>query len=227
MSVENKKNFPTALKKYLFDGGINPKILQHKTVYTAIDAASTLKKRMEEIVKSILVKADNFYYIVCLSADQNLDFKKIKKAIEVAAGARIKAIQIPDEKTMVKILKLKKEGLSAFGGFHKLPVLVEKKLAGIKRAVFPTGSFNHSVELGLKDFIRLENAVLASFGIKKKVKIINNRSASPKAKKNNKKQMATKKKAVKKAAKKTAKKAVKKAVKKVKKAAKKAKKAKK
>ncbi|MFA5248072.1 MAG: YbaK/EbsC family protein [Patescibacteria group bacterium] len=228
--TDKKKIFPIALKKYLTAHSVNSKILEHKTVYTAIDVANTLKKKMEEIVKSLLVKVDNYYYIVCLPADHNLDFKKIKSAIERTTGVKVKTIKIPDEKTMIKVLKLQKEGMSAFGGLYKLPVIVEKKLASIKRAVFSTGTFNHSVELGLKDFIKLENAVLASFGIKKKVKVINKRSSSSLMMKHaNKKPMATKKKAVKKAVKKAKKpvKKAKKAVKKVKKATKKAKKAKK
>ena len=190
MTDAKKKNFPAALEKYLIDNGVSPKILEHKTVYTAIDAANTLKKKMEEIVKSLLVKADNFYYIVCLPADHNLDFKKIKSAIEKTAGVKVKTIQIP--------------------------VLMEKRVANLKRAVFSAGTFNHSVEIGLKEFIKLENAVLGNFGIKKKVKIINRPSSSMTGKGANKKMAMKKKKAAKKVAKKktTKKKATKKVAKK-------------
>jgi prolyl-tRNA editing enzyme YbaK/EbsC (Cys-tRNA(Pro) deacylase) len=190
------KNFPQALVKYLESKKIDPKILEHKTVYTAIDAANTLKRKLDEIVKSLLVKADNNYYIVCLPANQNLDFDKIKKAIEKVAGVKIKTIRIPTEEMMKNLLKLRNEGMSAFGGFHELPVIAEKKLEKLKKAVFATGSFNHSVEMRTKDFIKLENAVLASFGINKKVKLINKRSASSiKIKPRANKTMATKKKA--------------------------------
>jgi len=130
-----------------------------------------MKKKMDEIVKSLLVKADKYYYIVCLPADENLDFKKLKKAIENVVGSKVKAVEIPNEKTMQKILKIKDEGTSAFGGFYKLPVVVEKKLAKLKKAVFSSGGFNHSVEMAVRDFIKLENAILDSFGIKKKVKL--------------------------------------------------------
>jgi prolyl-tRNA editing enzyme YbaK/EbsC (Cys-tRNA(Pro) deacylase) len=197
------KNFPTALIKYLEAKGASPKILEHKTVYTAIDAANTLKRKINEIVKSLLVKADNYYYIVCLPADKNLDFGKIKAAIEKQAGKKVKTVQIPSEKVMREMLKLQDQGMSAFGGFHELPVLAEKKLAGLKKAVFSTGSFNHSVEMGAKEFLRLENVILANFGINKKVKLINKRPASSiKIKSGANKTMAKKKKAAKKGGKK-------------------------
>jgi prolyl-tRNA editing enzyme YbaK/EbsC (Cys-tRNA(Pro) deacylase) len=207
-ATEDKgKKMPTALIKYLADRGISPKVLEHKTVYTAIDVANTLKRKMEEIVKSLLVKADNYYYIVCLPANQNLDFAKIKQAIEKEAGVKVKTVQIPSEKVMKEILKLKDQGVTAFGGFHKLPILAEKKLAGLKKAVFSSGSFNHSIELSVKDFLRLENAVLASFGINKKVKLTNTRPSSPiKMKPGANKKMAKKKKAAKKSKKKASKK---------------------
>jgi prolyl-tRNA editing enzyme YbaK/EbsC (Cys-tRNA(Pro) deacylase) len=222
MIKKDEKKSPVDLINYLEAKKIKSKILEHKTVYTAIDAANTLKRKMDQIVKSLLVKADNNYYVVCLPANQNLDFEKIKKTIEKEIGAKVISIKIPAEDVMKKLLKLRSEGMSAFGGFHNLPTIVEKKLALLNTAVFSTGSFNHSVEMRVKDFLRIENAVLANFGINKKVKLINKRPASsikikPRANKN----MATKKKAVKKAAPK--KKAAKKAAPK-KKAAKKGKK---
>ena len=203
MSKIAKRKLPVALIKYLESKNVDPKILEHKTVYTAIDAANTLKRNVDEIVKSLLVKADNNYYIICLPANQNLDFDKIKKAIEKTAGVKIKTVRIPTEEMMKTLLKLKSEGMSAFGGFHQLPVIAEKKLENLKKAVFSTGSFNHSVEMRAKDFLKLENAVLASFGINKKVNLINKRPASSiKIKPRANKTMAKKKKAAKKTAKK-------------------------
>ncbi len=209
-----KKNiFPKKLSAYLKSKGLDPKVLEHRTAYTAIDAANTLKRKLNEIVKSLLVKADDYYYIVCLPADHNLDFKKIKSAIEGVAGGKVKTLLIPDEKTMSKVLKIKNEGLTAFGGLYEVPVVVEKKLSNLKKAVFSSGNFNHSVEMGVKQFSKLENAILANFGIKKKIKVINVRPSSSLMKKSAGKTMATKKKA-KKAAKKVTKKVAKKATKK-------------
>jgi len=199
MKKSEEKKIPAALIKYLESKKVNPKILEHKTVYTAIDAANTLKRKLDEIVKSLLVKADNNYYIVCLPANQNLDFDKIKKAIEKIVGVKIKTVRIPSEEMMKNLLKLRDEGMSAFGGFHELPVIAEKKLANLKRAVFSSGSFNYSVEMRAKDFLKLENAVLANFGINKKVKLINKRPASSiKIKPRANKTMPAKKKAAKK-----------------------------
>ena len=160
---------PKKLLKYLDKTGVKHNILEHKTVYTAYDTAATMGKKLNEVVKTLLVAADQNYYLVLMPADHNLDFKKLTQFISKATGKKIKAVKIPGEAVMEKLLKVKAGAMSAFGGLHKLPVVMEKKLAKLKKAVFASGSFNHSVEMALKDFIKLEKAVLGSFGVKKKI----------------------------------------------------------
>lgn len=164
---------PAKLVQYLEKAGVDHNILEHRTVYTAIDAASTIKKKLNEIAKSLLVKADKDYYLVLLPADYNVDFQKLGKCIGIHRGKDVKVVKIPGEKIMEEALKVKAGAMSAFGQLHKLPVVMDKGLAKVKKAVFSSGSFNHSVEMAVKDFAKLENAFLGSFGIKKKVKVQN------------------------------------------------------
>lgn len=166
-----KQKISQKLINYLDKEKVKYDILEHRTVYTAIDAAMTLKKKINEIAKSIFVKADSDYYIVLLSADQNLDFKKLAKTIEKSSGKKIKSIKIPTENLMKKALKIKIGAASAFGSLQKMPVIVEKGLVKTKKAIFSSGSFNHSIQMGMREFIKLENAVVGAFGIKKKIKI--------------------------------------------------------
>ncbi len=162
------KKLPPKLVKYLEEHGVKHEILEHKTVYTAVDAAATLKKKMGEIAKSLLVKADKDYYVVLLPADHNLDFKKLGKCIGRQVGKKVKVVKIPGEKVMEDLLKVKAGAMSAFGGFHKLPVYLDKSLTKAKKAVFSAGSHRHSAEMLVKDFVKLEKAVLGSFGVKRK-----------------------------------------------------------
>ena len=167
--MAKKAKFPQKLAKYLEKAGVKHNILEHKTVYTAYDAAATMGKKLNEIAKALLVIADKDYYLVLLPADHNLDFKKLAQFISKSAGQKIRVVKIPGEAVMEKLLKVKAGAMSAFGGLHKLPVVMEKNLAKMKKAVFTSGSFNHSVELAVKDFIKMENALLGNFGIKKKL----------------------------------------------------------
>lgn len=162
---------PAKLVKYLENAGVDHNILEHRTVYTAIDAANTLKKKMEEIAKTLYIKADKDYYVVILPADHNLDFEKLSACMQ-KAGIKANTIKIPGEKIIETVFKAKAEALTAFGNLHKMGVVVEKKLEKAGKTVFSAGSLNHSVEMAAKDFINLEKAIVGSFGVKKKIKKI-------------------------------------------------------
>ena len=142
------QKFPQKLAKYLADNKIKHKILQHKIVYTAYDAAATTKRKLAETVKTLLVLADKGFYLVLLPADQKLDVKKLAKLISQTSGKVVKKVTIPGEKVMEKVLKVKAGAMSAFGGIHKLPVIMDKSLTKVKKAI------------------------LGNFGIKKKIKLV-------------------------------------------------------
>ena len=205
MAKKTTTKLPQKVIDYLEKAGIDHEVLEHKTVYTAIDAANTLKRKMGEIAKSLIVKADQDYFLVLLPADHNLDFNKLKKEISKSKGRDVKVVKIPGEKIVENALKVKAGTLTAFGNMHKVPVIIDKQLQKSKKAIFSAGSLNHSLEIAVNDFVNLENALLANFGIKKKIKA--QAKTAPKKKK-------TVKKATVKPKKKVAKKPVKKIVKK-------------
>lgn len=168
--VKAKSKLPKKVVTYLTKAGVPHEMLEHKTVYTAYDAAQTMGKKINEIAKSLLVKADKDYYVVLLPADQNIDFDKLGKQVSKLKGKDIKAVKIPGEKIMNDLLRLKNETLSAFGTLHKLPVVADKSLTKLKKVIFSSGSLNHSVEMKVRDYLDLEKAELANFAVKKKLK---------------------------------------------------------
>jgi prolyl-tRNA editing enzyme YbaK/EbsC (Cys-tRNA(Pro) deacylase) len=167
---KKKIKFPKKVMDYLTKAGVPHKILEHKTVYTAYDAAQTLRKKLEEIVKSLVVKADKDYYMVLVPANRNLDLEKVKKNISRLKQKDVKVLKIPGEKIMQEALKLKNETVSAFGSLHKLPVIMDKTLTKIKKGVFSSGSAGHSIEMKIKDFLNLESASEGNFSVAKKLK---------------------------------------------------------
>ena len=117
-----KRKLPAKTIKYLDKAGIKHDMLEHRTVYTAIDAAITMKRQLDQVAKSLLVKADKDYYVVLLPADNNLDMDKLKKALSKAQSKEIKVVKIPAEKISREVLKIKNDAMAAFGSIYKLPV---------------------------------------------------------------------------------------------------------
>lgn len=173
---------PKKIQNYLDKKGAKYAIVTHKKVYTAYDAAQTLKKKLDEIVKNLLVKTDKGYVMVLLPASKNLDMDKLKKLIN-AKGKGVKKVEIPKEGVMVKVFKVKPGALPAFGKIHDLEVYMDKNFKKLKKAVFSSGSFNESIEMAIKEFEKLEEPVVGLFSKAKKLrKIVHKKNVKAKKK---------------------------------------------
>ena len=153
-------SLPKKVKSYLDKQGVDYDELAHRTVYTAYDAAQTLKKELKDIAKNLFVQVDKTFALVVVSADKKIDLKKLKKAF----GA--KKVSIPGEKVMIKVLKIKPGAMSSFGKIHKLETVVDKAMIGTKKAIFSTGSFTDSVIMKVKDYIQMEEAKIVDVAMK-------------------------------------------------------------
>jgi Ala-tRNA(Pro) deacylase len=158
---------PKKIINYLDKRGAKYAIVTHRKVYTAYDAAQTLKKKLNEIAKNLLVKTDKGFVLVLLPASKRVDLNKLKKLMN-AKGMGIKKVEIPKEGVMVRIFKVKPGALPAFGSLHDLEVYMDKGLQKVKKAIFPTGSFTDSVEMALKEFEKLEKPIVGMFTEAKK-----------------------------------------------------------
>lgn len=145
---------------------LSHEVIPHKKVYTAYDASQTLKVHPKQIVKSLIVKVKNNFALILLSADKNIDFKKLAKQF----NAKEVDVKIPNEKVLMKKLGIKPGTAHVFGDLYKIPVVVEKDLAKLKDAIFSSGDLTKSLKLKVNDFIKHQNAEIAQFGIVKKFK---------------------------------------------------------
>ncbi len=160
---------PKQIINYLDKRGAKYAIVTHKKVYTAYDAAQTLRRKLDEIAKNLLVKTNKGFVLVLLPASKRLDLNKLKKLMN-AKGMGVKKVEIPKEGAMVRIFKVKPGALGAFGSVHELEVYMDKNLQKVKKAIFPTGSFTDSVEMAMKEFEKLEKPVVGMFSEAKKFK---------------------------------------------------------
>ena len=176
---------PKHVKTYLDKKMARYDTLVHKTVYTAYDAAQTLRQELKDIAKSLLIAADKAYVIAVVPAHMRLDLGKFKSALKV------KKVSIPSEKVMLKVFRVKPGTMTAFGGLHQIEVWVDKSLLKTKDIIISAGSFTDSVRMKVKDFIEMEQAKLANFaksgGYKLQVKPTILRKKSTKTKKGSRK----------------------------------------
>lgn len=147
---------PARVAGYLKKSGKKFEQQAHKTVYTAYDVAQTLRRKLQEVGKTLLVSADKAHVLVVVPASRRLDFAKLKKALNA------KNVTLVSEKAMASVLKVKSGALTAFGKLHKLPTVVDKSLMKSKDVILQAGSFTDSVLMKAKDFVALEQAKLVN-----------------------------------------------------------------
>ena len=156
------KKLETKLTKLLDKAKVKYKTLSHKVVYTAHDTAQTTKKRLNEIAKVVLVKADSDFVLIVLPAGKYLDFSGIKKALKA------KKVSIASEKDIIKHLKTKVGLLHPFGPAYNLKTLLDKSMSRAKSMVASAGTYTDSVEIALKDFEKLVKPIKGVFAKNKK-----------------------------------------------------------
>lgn len=155
---------PKKIINYLDKNGVKYEVVDHRKVFTAYDAAQTLHIKVSQIAKNLLVKAGKNYILAVLPADRNIDFAKLAKLAGVAKAT------LPKEGVMQKVFKVKPGALPAFGGLYKIPVYLDKALLKENKAIFSSGSFTESIKMNLSAYQKLEQPILGSFSLAKKIK---------------------------------------------------------
>lgn len=152
---------PKKILKYLDSAKAGYKIIGHKTVYTAYDAAQTLRVKLGDIAKTLVVKADRAYVLAVLPASRRLDLGKLKKIIKA------KKIDIAKENVMKKVFNIKPGAVTPFGELYKTPVFIDKSLLKAKKIIAGAGTFEDSVAMAAKNFIKATKGTLGEFSKKK------------------------------------------------------------
>jgi prolyl-tRNA editing enzyme YbaK/EbsC (Cys-tRNA(Pro) deacylase) len=185
------KATPASKKIVVHLGNKNVKfeVVKHKKVYTAYDLAQTMRTKLDDVAKTLLVKAelpglkktDARHYVVVVPASYYVDLGKLKKAL----GA--KKIELVFEKGMKK-LGIEPGALTPFGSLHGFGVVVDKAMLKTKDALVGAESFTEHLRMKMKDFVKAETPLVATFGKKNKMKL----QVSMKLKKPAKKKLAKK-----------------------------------
>jgi len=151
------KQLSNSVTKLLDAAKVKYKTLEHKMVFTAHDVSATTKKKLSEIAKVVLVKADKDFVLIVLPAGKYVDFKGIKKALKA------KKVSMASEKDITKYLKTKVGLLHPFGSAYNLQTLLDKGMGKTKKMIASAGSYTHSLELSLKDFEKLIKPIKGTF----------------------------------------------------------------
>lgn len=157
-------------KKYKFE------VIEHKTTYTAYDTARTTQKqekkvKPEEVVKTLVVKAEKDYLLALVPAPKRLDKKKLLKAVNTDRKkkklALAKSLDLAKEVWMKKNIPGKVGATPAFRELLKLDIYIDAVLAKQKNLYVGSGEYEFSIKVLTKQYLKNETPVKGNFRLKK------------------------------------------------------------
>ncbi|MDP2926938.1 MAG: YbaK/EbsC family protein [bacterium] len=153
---------PAKLTNFLSQNKVKFEEINHRTVYTALDKAATLKVKPKLIAKTLVLKDGKNLFLAVLAANRNLNKEKFKKA------AKAKNPDFISERLMKTRFRGYRIGaIPPFGRLFQLPSFVDRGLAKEKLVYASAGTYENSLKISPKVLEKLET-VKASFSEAKK-----------------------------------------------------------
>ncbi|MDP2910038.1 MAG: YbaK/EbsC family protein [bacterium] len=141
---------PTKLTNFLSRNKVKFEEVHHRTVYTALDKAATLRVKPSLIAKTLVLRSGKNLVMAILAANKNLDKQKFRKA------AKIKNFEFVSEKLMKSKFKGFKIGaIPPSGELFKIPAFVDRGLAKEKYIFISAGTYENSLKVSPQIFEKL------------------------------------------------------------------------
>jgi len=145
---------PAKVKRFLDRNKVKYEAIEHRTVFTAFDKATTLRVLQKIVGKTLALKTDptgkpsasygagKTYALALIPSNKNLDKMKFKKV------AKAKHIDFAKEVWIKKNLKGVKVGaVPPFGFLWKLPTFADRSLMNQKNIIVNGGAWNWSIKI--------------------------------------------------------------------------------
>jgi len=162
-----------SLLNFLDKSKIKYEVVEHKTVYTAMDKARTLHVDPKSVVKTAVVKLDGHYAIALIPANKLLDKNKLKAVVnkyrKKTGQKAIKKVDFATEAWMKKNLSGQVGATPPFGLLWKISTFVDASLLRQAKLFVNAGHYNFSLKMSRAGFEKaIGETVKGSFSKSKK-----------------------------------------------------------
>ena len=145
--------------EFLKEKGIQFRKMKHPVAFTAQEIAAEQHVPGQMMVKTVVVKADDQFYLVVLPAVYSVDFAKLKKLLGAAS------VTLATEAEMEGLFPDAEVGAEApFGEPYGLKTVVDEHLAESEEIVFQAGDHATTIQLKYDDYVEAADAVTGRFG---------------------------------------------------------------
>ena len=140
------------VEKFITEFDSSLKILKlNTTARTATDAANSLKCEVGAIIKSLLFKADNNFFICLIAGDRRCSLNKLKKILSIKDVAMANADEVKTN-TGFSI-----GGVAPIAHIKKLDILIDKSLSRFKNIYAAAGHPKCVFKINYEKLIKITN----------------------------------------------------------------------
>ena len=144
------------LLKYLNLSGVQYQVISHVPAYSAQSVALAAHVPDRYLAKTLLVRADEQYWMAVLRADCHFNQKMLKHALEA------KHVSLATEEELAVFFPDCEVGaMPPFGKLYALPVVVDKALVEDDEIVFNACTHSQSVKMKFDAYQRLVRPIIA------------------------------------------------------------------
>jgi Ala-tRNA(Pro) deacylase len=146
------------LPSFLDDQGVNYRLSHHAETYTSQDLAQTEHISGRNIVKPVLVKADNQFVLCALPASYKVDLMELREQL------RCKEVHLADESQLQQCFPDCELGAQPpIGRFWGVPTLMDESLTSDDLVTFQAGTHDQAVTMTLAEYRRIAQPEMAHF----------------------------------------------------------------
>jgi Ala-tRNA(Pro) deacylase len=149
----------TKLQTYLDQAGVRYDRHTHSTAYTSQSLAESVHAPGGEIVKSVILKADEGILVMCvLSANDIANLDILRKKIHS------QVLRLASESEFSDAFPTCQPGaMPPFGNLFSMPVYCESNLSGNREIEFNAGTHSETVRMAFADYERLVSPEMVHF----------------------------------------------------------------
>lgn len=152
------------IKKFLDSKEVKYGLLEHKQVKTSEEAASVRNVPLSQGMKSLILIAKEKGFVLCLvPGNRKIELKALRKILNA------KDIRLADHEDVLRITGCEIGSVHPFGNLYKekLEIYMDKNVLNNQIIDFSVGTFVNSIEIKLKDFLKLVKVKVEEFTIDK------------------------------------------------------------
>ena len=144
------------IKEILDQANLEYFVKHHEPVYTSEQAAKIRGDKLKQGAKAIIMKANENFLLIVISAERKINSKKLKKILKSKDLSFARSDKLRD-------LDLESGNVPPFGSVLGLKTYVDKSLLENEEISFNAGSLTDSIKMKLKDYLKIEKPFVEDF----------------------------------------------------------------